>query len=262
MKKLLLILLCLPLIGFGQTKTHEEMMKSLKPLFNEISLEKKRSNYECLYGDCQNGYGIQAYWGWKYVGQFKGGDKFGKGYVESQGGSFTEGEGEWFPMTGYFKSTNRDGDIYEGEYWNGYKHGKGKLTYTDGTIKKGYWEKEKFIGKFKDVNDCTELPLSDSELRKKFPKGVCGYYDKDDNMLFEGGHFDINHEDVSKVAFYECTLFSGELFNSSCYIQTFEADRFGNNKKPLRVLLRDKDRFNLCEAEYNSDGTITKYTYE
>jgi len=117
----------------------------LTPIFDKVSLEKKRNKFECIYGNCQNGYGVQAYWGWKYVGEFKQGKNEGKGYVENQSGGFTEGEGEWFPMSGYFKTTNSDGDIYEGEYWNGYKHGKGKLTYADGTIKEGRWEKDKFI---------------------------------------------------------------------------------------------------------------------
>ena len=181
MNKILLILLCLPMIGFGQTKTHEEMMKLLEPIFNEISLEKKRSNYECIYGDCQNGYGIQAYWGWKYVGEFKEGDKFGKGYVESEDGSFSEGEGEWFPMTGYFKSTNRDGDIYEGEYWNGYKHGKGKLTYTDGTIKEGYWEKEKFIGQETSINPGK---ISVNNLKDLINNNLFGTYKQDGYRIY------------------------------------------------------------------------------
>ena len=51
MKKLLLILLCLPMIGFGQ----------------------------CISGDCENGYGtFDAYWD-KYVGEWKNGKMHGQG---------------------------------------------------------------------------------------------------------------------------------------------------------------------------------------
>ena len=66
MKKLLLILLCLPVIGFGQ----------------------------CTSGDCENGYGTLTYAsGSKYVGEFKDGSFNGQGtYTSSDGGKYV---GEW-----------------------------------------------------------------------------------------------------------------------------------------------------------------------
>ena len=70
MKKLLLILLCLPMIGFGQ----------------------------CISGDCENGYGTYTFGkgkseGDKYVGEWKDGRKHGQGtYTFSDGRVF---QGLW-----------------------------------------------------------------------------------------------------------------------------------------------------------------------
>ena len=67
MKKLLLILLCLPMIGFGQ----------------------------CISGDCENGYGTHGLHPEfeKYVGYFKNGLPHGRGTrIENNGEKY---DGEW-----------------------------------------------------------------------------------------------------------------------------------------------------------------------
>ena len=65
MKKLLLVLLALPFIGFGQ----------------------------CISGDCVNGYGTYIYDGGKYVGQNKDGRMHGQGtYTYASGDKYV---GEW-----------------------------------------------------------------------------------------------------------------------------------------------------------------------
>ena len=61
MKRLLLILLCFPIIGFGQ----------------------------CISGDCENGYGTSSYGnGDKYTGEWKNNMMNGRG-------TYTFGEGAW-----------------------------------------------------------------------------------------------------------------------------------------------------------------------
>ena len=68
MKKLLFILLCVPLIGLGQQTG-------------------------CIEGDCKNGYGIWTYSGNKYEGDFLNGRRHGKGtYTWAHGWKY---EGEW-----------------------------------------------------------------------------------------------------------------------------------------------------------------------
>ena len=64
MKKLLLLLLFVPLIGFGQ----------------------------CIKGDCENGYGTYLYEGDKYVGEWKDGKKHGEGTYTTANGHKYVGE--------------------------------------------------------------------------------------------------------------------------------------------------------------------------
>ncbi|MDC0202057.1 hypothetical protein OAJ56_02315, partial [Flavobacteriales bacterium] len=72
MKKLLLILLCVPLIGFGQETG-------------------------CISGDCENGYGTYIidtgyYEGLEYVGEFKDGKFHGEGTYGDEVGTYV---GQW-----------------------------------------------------------------------------------------------------------------------------------------------------------------------
>ena len=112
MKKLLLILLCLPMIGFGQ----------------------------CVSGDCVNGYGIYIYTNFesgRYVGKFKNSKKDGEGiYIYDNGEKYA---GEWKNniMEGQGIKTWANGDICVGE-WSQYgKFIIGKKTYSDGKIEEG-----------------------------------------------------------------------------------------------------------------------------
>ena len=78
MKKLLLILLCLPMIGFAQ----------------------------CVSGDCENGQGTYIWTnGDKYVGEWKDGKRNGQG-------TYTWGSGEWEgeKYVGEFKDNKQNGD--------------------------------------------------------------------------------------------------------------------------------------------------------
>ena len=140
MKKLLLILLCFPIVGFGQCK-----------------------------GDCMNGKGTYNWSsGAKYIGDFKNGKFHGKGtYTYDNGdqyyGEFKDGkqDGEgaysWIDGNKYVGEYKDDefqgqgtftwanGDKYVGEYKDGKQHGQG--TYTFG---EGEWEGDKYIGGYKD----------------------------------------------------------------------------------------------------------------
>ena len=115
MKKLLLVLLALPFIGFGQ----------------------------CT-GDCRNGFGTMIYSDKStYVGQFKDDDKNGYGELTSAEGTY---KGNW--KNGKVHGTGVFVGIlytYDGEYVNGKKHGPGKKTYADGKIEEGTFENGNFI---------------------------------------------------------------------------------------------------------------------
>ena len=171
MKKLLLILLCLPMIGFGQ----------------------------CTSGDCFNGYGVftseeGTYKGnWKdakphgigmfvgleytYDGEYLNGKKNGQGKMTYTNGKIDEGkfisgefvfvkkkigcisgncENDWgvhkwsdgSSYSGYWKYgvrhgegtfINKWGGKYVGEWKNGKEHGQGTKTFSYGTVERGKW---------------------------------------------------------------------------------------------------------------------------
>ena len=50
---------------------------------------------------------------------------------------------------------------------------------------------------------------------------VYGFVEHDHEMLFNGGDIDIRSSDISKVKFYKCDCFEGEMFESSAMILLF-----------------------------------------
>jgi hypothetical protein len=162
LKKLLLILLCLPFIGFGQ----------------------------CISGDCEDGYGTYTWAsGDKYVGEFKDGIFYGQGtftfpdgenyvgqwkddqqhgqgtYTYSIGNKYV---GEWKDdkKSGQGTFTWANGDKYVGEFKDGIFHGQGTCTFVSGNKYVGEWKDDnmsgqgtytyangdKYVGEFKDGN--------------------------------------------------------------------------------------------------------------
>jgi hypothetical protein len=113
MKKLLLVLLALPLIGFGQ----------------------------CISGNCKNGQGT-CLWdgGYKYVGEWKDGTRTGQGTATFANGDKYVGEWKYGKRSGQGTYTWANGDKYVGEFKDG------KSTYADGTVKQGLWENGEFLG--------------------------------------------------------------------------------------------------------------------
>ena len=51
-----------------------------------------------------------------------------------------------------------------------------------------------------------------------------------DEMLFNGGDIDIRSSDVSKVKFYKCDCFEGEMFESSIMILLFHVYNDGSKQ--------------------------------
>ena len=108
MKKLLLLLMTVPIIGFSQ----------------------------CISGDCGNGYGTYLYsgeWeGQKYVGEHKNGKRHGQGTYTYVSGNKYVGEWKYGKRHGQGAFTFANGDKYIGEYKDGQKNGLGVYTYSDG----------------------------------------------------------------------------------------------------------------------------------
>ena len=123
MKKLLLILLCLPMIGFGQETG-------------------------CISGDCQNGYGTYTYsHGGKFVGEFKDAKRHGKGTFTWDSENKYVGYGVMENLMigvsvaqGTF--LHKDGAKYSGEWKNDKLIGQGgeKLVWSTKSIIKEFVE--------------------------------------------------------------------------------------------------------------------------
>ena len=146
MKKLLLILLCVPLIGFGQDIDIDYGENTPDSILWNGGFDIRDRWYPpdslCISGDCENGVGIfyfkesEEWFGErayvidasKYIGEWKNKKKNGIGaYV-------------------YFDETGAISNIYIGEWKDGLRHGKGTYTLADGTVESGQWENDKFIG--------------------------------------------------------------------------------------------------------------------
>ena len=138
MKKLLLILLCFPMI---------------------FSCGEKEG---CISGDCENGQGTFIdKWGCKYVGEWKNGRYDGQGIRTYSDESKYVGEWKDGQYHGQGKKSEPSGSYYEGgwkkgkqdgygtEYWKGdifvgefemHEKKKGKMTYRNGKVEEGLWE--------------------------------------------------------------------------------------------------------------------------
>tara|TARA_B100000902_G_scaffold385467_1_gene426870 strand:+ start:31 stop:411 length:381 start_codon:yes stop_codon:yes gene_type:complete len=68
----------------------------------------------------------------------------------------------------------------------------------------------------------TEL-LNVGMLLDYYPNAVCGYYDEDGNMLFDGGDFNANSPDAEKVWTYECPMWQGSFGDSDGVLLKFWA---------------------------------------
>ena len=99
MKKLLVILLCLPMIFSCRDKTG------------------------CILGDCENGYGTYTYAsGSKYVGEYKDGNRHGQGtYTWQNPWEQYIGEYKYGEKNGQGTNLLENGDKYVGEYKNANK---------------------------------------------------------------------------------------------------------------------------------------------
>jgi len=197
MKKILLLLMIAPIIGFGQRTG-------------------------CISGNCNDGYGTYVYStdGDKYVGEFRDGHRHGEGiyywhngtkYIGNysydnrngygiyiyESGSVYIGESEDGERSGQgtyiFGNEQNKGEKYVGEYKNGKRNGQGTFTYTDGTIKEGLWENGKFIGKEKGKL-LEDIMLGCWSLEYRWSDCTGDWYDGENYCYYRNGTFDNNWE--------------------------------------------------------------------
>ena len=143
MKKLLLILLYIPLFGVSQIPL--PISPSSNIIDDKLSLETG-----CVFGDCENGIGKYVFEdGDTYIGEWKYGMKHGNG-IKIYGGKFHGDKyvGEWKDIwqDGYGTFIRDNGDQYVGEFKRGTYHGRGTYITFEGKVYEGLWENGKFIG--------------------------------------------------------------------------------------------------------------------
>ena len=183
MKKLLLILLCLPFIGFGQCEykcnevipyTNAEYIGCINKNnkadgYGTLKLESGNSYIGCWKDGLKDGQGTYTYAsGSKYVGQWKDDKKHGKGTYTWLDGAKYVGQWKDGDYNGQGTYTYASGSKYVGEYkdgkhWNGintmygdnkeesglviiYKYENGNVTDTIRNDR-NYYNKEDIIGK-------------------------------------------------------------------------------------------------------------------
>ena len=177
MKKLLLILLCLPLIGFGQKEPRKswsdyeknkcvEEMIFFKELAKQNSLPAEQF-VQCICEQLEKKY--SSYYEVSKIEKW--GEQLAAPLITPcVSDDFSESkclEGDCINGTGKFLLA--PGQIYEGKFKNGLPHGKGKLI-MDGVEGSGKWKNGKKNGKFILRNlksgEETELYFVDDVLKQ------------------------------------------------------------------------------------------------
>jgi hypothetical protein len=167
MKKLLILLLFLPLIGLGQ----------------------------CIEGDCDYGFGTYTTAnGDKYVGEFKDGKKHGKGAMKWADGFKYEGDWENDLRHGKGVFTSPSGDKYVGEYRFNMKNGFGSYFYNNGAYYEGEWKDNMQNGQGKQTFTNGVSYVGELKDDKRHGQGTCTYASGDkyegefkDNMMHGRG---------------------------------------------------------------------------
>ena len=101
----------------------------------------------CDSGDCINGIGKQIKNGYTYIGEFKNGERHGKGTNTWSNGNKYTGQWENNKMHGVGTIITGRGVKYEGEWMNGRKNGKGTCVWPSGSRYKGEWKDDYKHGK-------------------------------------------------------------------------------------------------------------------
>ena len=128
MKKLLLVLLALPLLFSCGGSLDKEITDAM------------------LDDNGYTGKGTFISGQDKYEGEWKNGKPHGQLIVSWDNGSKYNGEWKDGEQDGYGTYTWANGRKYVGEFKNNKRNGQGTATYPDGTVEKGLWENGEFLG--------------------------------------------------------------------------------------------------------------------
>jgi uncharacterized protein (TIGR02145 family) len=140
---------CIKEINEGMSQVSTALINtSTKNLINqETTMIYNGSFPKCFKGDCKNGYGECQYSDGIYSGEWKNGQRNGKGTFTSSNGDTYTGEFLNDNRNGNGKYQWKNGDVYEGDWVNGMNTGNCKWTFSNGVIYEGSVVNGKYNGK-------------------------------------------------------------------------------------------------------------------
>ena len=141
MKKLLLFLFAIPLIGLAQT--NENTVASSEKAEEIVAQEETKEKITepiCVSGDCQEGKGEMKFSSGTYSGDWKDGIRHGQGKFTWDNGDIYTGNWSEDKRHGYGEYLWHDGSKYKGNYSHGIRSGYGVYYYTNGSIYEGTWQ--------------------------------------------------------------------------------------------------------------------------
>lgn len=159
MKKIITLLLLLPLGMFSQTEDGKAVINSAKKEIKKPTpaqqaaldavtgakaSEKQEQNIVrepvCISGNCENGQGTMNYTSGTYSGTWKDNLRHGTGSYKWTNGDVYKGTWENDKRHGQGQYTWSDGSKYKGNYSHGIRSGYGIYCYTNGSMYEGTWQ--------------------------------------------------------------------------------------------------------------------------
>lgn len=135
-----------------------------------VNLEKTNLE-ECVYGDCEDGFGMYLKSDkYVYIGFFKNGSRAGYGemtWLQDSKGHIYRGEFKDGSREGNGIYLYPSGNKYYGEWFDGSRHGNGSMFYNDGTNKTGTWEDNKLDDDGFGFGENDEVPLEIIKVNKE-----------------------------------------------------------------------------------------------
>ncbi|KAL4430533.1 hypothetical protein ABPG74_005458 [Tetrahymena malaccensis] len=146
-----------------------------------------------------------------YIGQWKNGQRHGRGKQYWNDGSFYEGYWRDNMANGKGRLIHADGDVYEGEWKDDKAHGKGFYNHTDGARYDGSWYEDKQHGYGVETWPDGAKYAGEYEMGKKHGKGKFNWAD---GSTYEGQFWNNNIHGHGTYEWADGRKFVGEWKNN------------------------------------------------
>lgn len=122
----------------------------------------------------------------KYIGDFKKGQRFGKGKYIYANGDWYEGDFIDGLFSGEGTMSYKDGSKYIGAYKSGQRNGKGKYISVNGTMQEGDFENDKFLDPTKKEYGCVSGDCENGIGTFNYKSDIITYTGKFKNGISNG----------------------------------------------------------------------------